>query len=48
MNAVKAMRHINLDICNKLYDFGEALGMDRLRTMRRQSFKLAILYVLLS
>jgi len=47
MNAVKAMR-LKQGVCEKLYVFGEALGMYRLRTMKRQSFKLAILYVLLS
>ena len=47
MNAVKAMR-LSQPVCEHLYNFGEALGMGRLRTKKRQSFKLAILYVLLS
>ena len=47
MNAVKAMK-LKQGVCENLYDFGESLGMTRLRTMKRQSFKLAILYVLLS
>jgi hypothetical protein len=47
MNAIKAMR-LKQGVCENLYNFGEAIGMHRLRTMKRQSFKLAILYVLLS
>jgi hypothetical protein len=46
-HAAKAMK-LKQEVCEQLYDFGERLGMDRLRTMKRQSFKLAILYVLLN
>ena len=45
--AQKAMR-LNYTTCEKLYEFGASIGMDRLRTMKRQSFKLAILHVLLT
>lgn len=47
MYAIKSMR-VKQEECERLYQFGEALGMSRLRTMKRQAYKLAILSALLS